>query len=147
LENLLEARFSRNAVITQVLSDLGYVERLGYGLDRVVAVLRQNGMRPPRFEETAGTFRVTLFNDLGFDVQSNLSLEGSFYQRLELNPRQRLVLQHMARQRRITNRDYQELCPDVHAETLRRDLADLVSKGAIIKVGDKKTTYYILKRL
>ena len=60
LDNLLEARFSRNAVITQVLSDLGYVERLGYGLDRVVAVLRQNGMRPPRFEETAGTFRVTL---------------------------------------------------------------------------------------
>jgi ATP-dependent DNA helicase RecG len=27
LENLLEARFARNAVITQVLSDLGYVER------------------------------------------------------------------------------------------------------------------------
>ena len=146
LENLLEARFSRNAIITQVLSDLGFVERLGYGLDRVVAVLRQNGMRPPRFEEAAGTFRVTLFNDLGFDIQGGLALDLSLYRDMELNPRQKLVLQYLARQRRITSRDFQELCPDVHAETLRRDLADLVSKGAMIKVGDKKATYYILKR-
>ncbi len=63
LKNLLEARFSRNAVIVQVLSDLGFVERLGYGLDRVVTVMRQNGLRPPRFEELAGSFRVTLFGE------------------------------------------------------------------------------------
>jgi ATP-dependent DNA helicase RecG len=146
LENLLEARFSRNAVIAQVLSDLGYIERLGYGLDRVVAVLKRHGMRPPRFEETTGTFRVTLFNDLGFGVQGDSVIGGSFYEGLELNPRQKFALQYMSRQKRITNRDYQELCPGVHPETLRRDLADLVSKGAIIKVGNKKTTYYILKR-
>jgi ATP-dependent DNA helicase RecG len=30
LKNLLDARFARNAIISQVLSDLGYVERLGY---------------------------------------------------------------------------------------------------------------------
>src|SRR3972149_3216882 len=62
LDNLLEARFSRNAVITQVLADLGFVERLGYGLDRVVAVLQENGLGPPHFEEVAGTFRVTLYS-------------------------------------------------------------------------------------
>ena len=146
LDNLLEARFSRNAVITQVLSDLGFVERLGYGLDRVVTVLRQNEMRPPRFEETAGTFRVTLFNDLGFDSSGRAVLDLSLFQDKDLNLRQKLVLRQLARQRRITSRDFQELCPDVHAETLRRDLADLVSKGALIKVGDKKATYYILKR-
>ena len=146
LENLLEARFSRNAVIAQVLSDLGFVERLGYGLDRVVAVLRQQGMRPPRFEEIAGTFRVTLFNDLGLDALGKPSVDLSIYQELGLNPRQKLVLQHLARQRRITSHDFQELCPDVHTETLRRDLVDLVSKGVLIKVGDKKATYYILKR-
>jgi ATP-dependent DNA helicase RecG len=146
LDNLLEARFSRNAVITQVLSDMGYVERLGYGLDRVVAVLRQNEMRPPRFEETAGTFRVTLFNDLGMGSPGRDSLALTLFQELDLNPRQKLLLRQMGRQRRVTSRDFQELCPDVHAETLRRDLADLVSKGALIKVGDKKATYYILKR-
>jgi ATP-dependent DNA helicase RecG len=34
----------------------------------------------------------------------------------------------------------------VHAETLRRDLADLTSRGLVIKIGDKRATYYILKK-
>ena len=144
LENLLEARFSRNAVIVQVLSDLGFVERLGYGLDRVVTVMRQNGLRPPRFEELGGSFRVTLFGEEA--TQSAASLPDlSSYSNLDLNPRQEMALGYLSRHRRITNRDYQELCPDVHPETLRRDLADLVSRDILIKVGDKRATYYILK--
>ena len=55
------------------------------------------------------------------------------------------ALAYVAQQRRITNSDYQALCPDVHPETLRRDQVDLVSRGVLIKVGDKKATYYILK--
>lgn len=147
LENLLEARFSRNAVITQVLSDFGFVEQLGYGLKRVVEILRQNGMRPPRFEELAGTFRVTLYNDLGLDSPGKSKPDLSVFQDMELNPRQKLALGILQRQARITSREYQQLCPDMHAETLRRDLADLVSKGILIKVGDKKATYYILKKV
>lgn len=147
LENLLQARFSRNAVITQVLADLGYVERLGYGLDRVVEVLRQQNMRPARFEEVAGTFRVTLFGDLPVDEASAALPDLSSYAGLGLNPRQQAALGFLIRSRRITNHEYQELCPEVHAETLRRDLADLVERGLLIKVGDKRATYYILKRV
>lgn len=147
LENLLEARFARNAVITQVLSDLGFVERLGYGLDRVVAAMRQVALRPPRFEELAGTFRVTLFNDLPLPGTAPLALPDlSAYQDLELNPRQKLALVYAAQHKRISSRDYQELCPDVHSETLRRDLVGLVELGVLIKIGDKRATYYILKK-
>jgi ATP-dependent DNA helicase RecG len=56
-----------------------------------------------------------------------------------------MALAYLARHQRITNHDFQDLCPEVHAETLRRDLADLVTRGALIKVGDKRATYYILK--
>ena len=63
-----------------------------------------------------------------------------------LNPRQELALVFLSSLRRITNRDYQELCPDVHSETLRRDLVDLVKRDVLIKVGDKRATYYILKK-
>jgi ATP-dependent DNA helicase RecG len=142
LQNLLEARYSRNPVIVQVLSDLGFVERLGYGLDRVVRLMRQTGLREPRFEEVAGNFRVTLFRELSLQrPEPDLSQ----YLDLNLNPRQEMALSHLAQHKRITNRDYQELSPDVHPETLRRDLADLVSKGVLLKIGDKKATYYILK--
>ena len=142
LDNLLEARFSRNAVIVQVLSDLGFVERLGYGLDRVVTLMRQNGLQPPRFDEIAGTFKVTLFNEpTGEEAFPDLSR----YREMDLNPRQEMALNHLVSHRRISNSDLQALCPEVHPESLRRDLADLVSRGVLIKIGDKRATYYILK--
>jgi len=152
LENLLEARFSRNAVIAQVLSDLGFVERLGYGLNRVVGTMRQYGLADPGFEEIGGTFRVTLINTIagtfsptGAQIATHLP-DLSHYAKYNLNPRQETALGHIASHGRITNRAYQALCPDVSAETLRRDLVDLVKLGILIKVGDKKLTYYILKQ-
>jgi ATP-dependent DNA helicase RecG len=147
LENLLNARFARNAVISQVLSDMGYVERLGYGLDRVVESTRMAGLLPPHFEETAGTFRVTLFaHQQPHGLLSGLS-DIANHAALDLNSRQRLALLHLDNQPRITSHQYQLLCPDVHSETLRRDLADMVTRGILIKVGDKKSTYYILKQV
>jgi len=147
LKNLLEARFARNAIISQVLSDLGFVERLGYGLDRVVDVTRNAGLLPPQFEELAGTFRVTLFANLAGDASDGKVTDLSRYLALDLNPRQQMALVQLATHQRISSHQYQSLCPEVHSETLRRDLADLVSRGIIIKIGDKKATYYILKRL
>jgi ATP-dependent DNA helicase RecG len=147
LQNLLEARFARNAVISQVLSDLGYVERLGYGLDRVVEVARNEGLLPPQFEETAGTFKVTLYNSMPSESGDGRFPDLSAYARLDLNPRQQVALSQMANHKRITSHEFQSLCPEMHPETLRRDLADLVTRGIVIKVGDKKATYYILKRI
>jgi ATP-dependent DNA helicase RecG len=149
LGNLLEARFSRNPVIMQVLSDMGFVERLGYGLNRVMEAMRQNALQPPRFEETAGTFRVTLFGASEARMAAPPP-DLRAYRAMDLNSRQGQALAFLLKQpavsRRITSRDYQELCPDVHAETLRRDLVDLVERGLLIKVGDKRATYYILKK-
>jgi ATP-dependent DNA helicase RecG len=142
IDNILAARYSRNPVIVQVLADLRYVERLGYGLDRVVTTMRENSLSPPRFEETAGTFRVTLHSTPSEEFSPP---DMSQYQLLDFNPRQVSALNYLGTRRRITNREFQELCPDVHPETLRRDLADLVSRGVLLKIGDKKSTYYILK--
>lgn len=144
LENLLEARFSRNPIIAQVLSDMGYVERLGYGLNRVVAVLRQNNLPAPKFEETAGVFSVTLFA-APLDERDQPIYQFSMRRDFDLNPRQELALGHLATHKRLTNSDYQELCPNVSPETLRRDLADLVDEGILLKMGSKRGTYYILK--
>jgi ATP-dependent DNA helicase RecG len=146
LNNLLEARFSRNAVIMQVLADMGFVERLGYGLNRVMEVVRQNNLRLPQFEEVAGTFRVTLFAAEQDDLRAGALEALQAYQQMELNSRQELALNYLAYHRRITNREYQDLCPDVHSETLRRDLVDLVERSVLVKIGDKRATYYVLKR-
>ena len=143
LDNLVNERFSRNEVIVQVLSDMGFIERLGYGIDRMIAAMQEAGLPAPRFEETAAGFRVTLFghgNDL---VSAAPALQR--WGNVLLNPRQEQALAFLAQYGRITNRDYQQLCPDVSPETIRRDLSDLVDEGLVMKIGEKRATYYILK--
>ncbi len=140
--NIAEARFSRNPVIVQVLADLGYIERLGYGIDRVIALAAEWKLRRPTFEETPAGFRVTFF-------APTLTLPGVPRPRWEgtgVNQRQQQALDYLNRNGRITNREFQELAPDVHPETIRRDLADLVARGIVLKVGDRRGTYYILKQ-
>ncbi|MEO1439244.1 MAG: hypothetical protein AAFV33_02505, partial [Chloroflexota bacterium] len=65
---------------------------------------------------------------------------------VEINPRQEAAVTflHDRKNKRLTNSDMQSLYPDVHAETLRRDLADLVSKNVLVKMGQKRGSYYVL---
>jgi ATP-dependent DNA helicase RecG len=67
------------------------------------------------------------------------------WRHLGLNERQEKALAYLADKGRITNREYQELCPEVSAETIRRDLAALVAKSLLLRIGDKRATYYIFK--
>ncbi|MCU0475830.1 MAG: transcriptional regulator, partial [Anaerolineae bacterium] len=60
LQNIKDERFSRNPAVVQVLADMGFIERLGYGVDRVFELMRQHGLREPVFTETDGGFRVTM---------------------------------------------------------------------------------------
>ena len=146
LDNLLVARFSRNPMVVQVLSDMGYIERLGYGLDRVIRVAREHGLPLPHFEEVGGTFRVTLqAAPRATRNREQATSAGPTLAAMNLNQRQLAALEHMAIHQRITNSKYQELCPEVHTETLRRDLVDLVTRGLLLKIGNRKSTYYILK--
>jgi ATP-dependent DNA helicase RecG len=142
LENLLDERFSRNEAIVQALADLGFVERLGYGIDRMIAALREAGLPEPTFEETVAGFRVTL-RGRGDELVSAQVAARWRHQRL--NSRQEVALAHLAAHGSITNRELRDLLPDVSDETVRRELADLVDQGLIVKIGNRKATYYILK--
>lgn len=142
VENLVHERFSRNEIVVQVLSDLGFIERLGYGIDRMIRLMDQAGLPAPRFEETAAGFQVTLAGKGGALAEQPASRP---WRHLGLNERQEKALAYLADRGRITNRDFQELCPDVSPETIRRDLADLVGHDLLLKIGEKRATYYILK--
>jgi ATP-dependent DNA helicase RecG len=143
LQNLVDERFSRNEIIVQVLSDMGFIERLGYGIDRMIRLMAEAGLPMPRFEETAAGFKVTLVGH-GTALISDES-DARRWRHLALNSRQEAALCYLVEEGRITNREYQELCPGVSAETIRRDLVDLVRKNLLLKIGDKRATYYIFK--
>jgi ATP-dependent DNA helicase RecG len=144
VENMVEERFSRNESLVQVLADYGLIERLGYGIDRMLRQMEAAGLPPPTFRETAAGFLVVLVgqpvDDLGPD-----GLAVREWVRQGLNERQIDALLHLITEQRITNRDLQDRYLEVTPETIRRDLSDLVERGLLLKVGDKRATYYILK--
>ncbi len=145
LDNIVEERFSRNEALVQVLADYGLIERLGYGVDRMLTRMDEAGLPPPTFRETAAGFLVVLQGQTVASAASTTQPDTSEWERQGLNERQIAALLHLQEHRRITNRDLQELAPDVSAETIRRDFADLVARGLLLKVGERRATYYILK--
>ena len=143
LENIIDERFSRNPIIVRMLVALGFIESLGYGIDRMIRLMEDAGLPRPVFEETANGFKVTLRGH--GDRMVSYGADRSRWVHLNLNERQQEALAYLTDNDRITNRVYQELCPGVSPETVRRDLVELVGRGLLLKIGDKRATYYIFK--
>ncbi|MBC7251555.1 MAG: putative DNA binding domain-containing protein [Anaerolineae bacterium] len=137
LDNIVEEHFSRNPRIVAGLFQWGFIEELGLGIDRMIEEMLQAGHPAPTFRATPYSFTVSLAN-----VRERRGIPA--WQR-SMNERQLRAMQYVREHGSITNREYRAICPDVSAETLRLDLADLVERGLLLKVGAKKGTYYILK--
>ena len=137
LDNIVEEHFSRNPRVVAGLFQWGYIEELGLGIDRMIEEMLENGHPAPDFEAKPYSFTVRLHNTLERPPVVRWTTN--------MNERQMRAMSYVERQGRITNREYRTLCPEVNPETLRLDLVDLVEKGLLLKIGDKKGTHYILK--
>jgi len=137
VENIKDEHFSRNPRLVSGLFQWGYIEELGLGIDRMIEVMEQAGHSPPKFDARPYSFAVTLHNERKKPKPPEWTRN--------TNHRQARALQYIRENGSITNREYRTLIQGVSAETLRLDLADMVEKGILIKVGSKKGTYYILK--
>ena len=137
VDNIVDEHFSRNPRIVNGLFQWGYIEELGLGIDRMMEVMEQEGHQPPNFDARPYSFAVSLFNAREKQPVPDWSRN--------TNHRQARALQYVRDQGSITNREYRSLIQGVSAETLRLDLADMVERGILLKVGTKKGTYYILK--
>jgi ATP-dependent DNA helicase RecG len=137
VDNIVEEHFSRNPRLVAGLFQWGYIEELGLGIDRMIEDMVQAGHPPPKFKAAPYSFTVTLFNARERKVSPKWETV--------MNERQARALTFIRENGRITNREYQQLCPDVSPETLRLDLSDLVDRGILLKIGAKKGTYYVMK--
>lgn len=62
-----------------------------------------------------------------------------------LNERQRRAVEYLLKNKKITNKEYREINPDISDRTALTDLLDLVEKKIVIAKGTKKDRYYILR--
>jgi len=138
LDNIVDEHFSRNPRLVAGLFQWGYIEELGLGIDRMIEEMLEHGHTAPSFEAKPYAFTVRLHN---------IRERRPIYQRwpTNMNERQLKAMNYLEINGRITNGDYHQLCAEVNPETLRLDLADLVDKGLLLKIGEKRGTYYILK--
>ena len=139
LDNIVEEHFSRNPRIVSGLFQWGYIEELGMGVDLMIEEMVAAGHPPPEFRASEASFTVVFRS-----VRQRRPMPQGLGN-LTLNERQARALAYIQQHQRIRSRDYQDLCPDVSPETLRLDLADLVERGILLKIGRKRGTYYILK--
>jgi ATP-dependent DNA helicase RecG len=137
VDNIVEEHFSRNPRLVAALYQWGYIEELGLGVDLMIEEMVRAGHPSPSFRDTPYAFTVSLKN-----VRERAPMPAWSS---TMNERQAKALTYVQQHGRITNREYRTLCPDVTAETLRLDLADLVERGTLLKIGAKKGTYYIMK--
>lgn len=138
LENILDEHYSRNPRLVRGLYYWGYIEELGQGVDIIYEATRRDHHPVPEFKDTGRSFTVTLYSTVD-------RIEADYGQ--DLNPRQLLALKFLTEHGKINSSQYQQLCPDVTPETLRLDLRDLVERGFLLKIGDKRGTYYVRKQV
>ena len=139
LDNIVDEHYSRNPRIVNGLYQWGYIEELGLGIDLMIEEMVNAGHPPPDFRSNEHSFTVAFHN-----AQKHQPVIRT-HSNLTVNERQAKALAFIQQNGRITNRDYQKLCPDVGPETLRLDLVNMVERGVLLKIGQKRGTYYILK--
>jgi ATP-dependent DNA helicase RecG len=138
LDNIVDEHYSRNPRIVNGLFQWGYIEELGLGVDRMIEDMVRSGHQPPVFEAKPHRFSVVLHN-----IRDRSRASQAWEQ--NMNDRQMKAVEYVQQSGSITNGEYRDLCPHVGPESLRLDLADLVSRGVLLKIGDKRGTRYILK--
>jgi ATP-dependent DNA helicase RecG len=129
----------RNRIIVEVFRDLGgFIEKLGTGIRRMTAAMEQHGLPRPQFEELRGEFVATLVGPGEKFMQEETPewMQG-------LNERQVKVVGYVAKEGKITNREYQSLFGVARATALL-DLNDLVARGMLEAQGSGRGKLYVL---
>jgi len=111
-----------------------YIEQWGTGTNRMIEWCLNYDFPEPVFEEIGGSFVVTIKK---YEVTEEVLLS--------LNERQKKAVEYLLKNKKITNKEYRELNPNISDRTALNDFNDLVERGIITAIGVRKYRYYILR--
>jgi ATP-dependent DNA helicase RecG len=124
----------RNPIIADICFRGGYIDAWGRGTIKIIDTCKQADLPEPEMKELDGGFSIMLFKDNTTPEQLT---------KLGLNDRQVKAVLFVKENGKITNSEYQRL-NKVSDRTALRDIEELTGKHILIKVGEKKGTYYKL---
>jgi predicted HTH transcriptional regulator len=125
-----------NPFIARPLFLAGYIEQIGYGTLKVIKSCQIANLPAPTFEQRGRQFAVILWRNRFTD---------NVLDSLRLSDRQKEGVARVKRIGWIGNSEYRRIT-GVTRKTAARDLDDLVEKGVLQRVGQKRGTRYFLSR-
>ena len=124
----------RNFLIGKCLFLIKFIEQWGTGTNRMIEQCLGHGLPEPLFEEVAGDFVVTFRK---YNITEEILNE--------LNGRQRKAIEYLLTHKKITNKEYREINPDISDRTALNDLNELVHRNLIMAMGERRYRYYVLR--
>lgn len=119
--------FSRNPLITRVLTDLGHMRELGEGVPRIFDEMERNYLEPPELTEKGFTFCVVLRNSPFYDEETQRWVQ--MFSKLPLNWRQRRALAYAKHHgMSFTSKSYQKI-GGVDRDTAYKEIKAMVKLG------------------
>jgi ATP-dependent DNA helicase RecG len=140
-ENITNKQFSRNPILTRVLSKIGYIEELGEGWDKIIKEHKNHTLIPklPKIEADTYSVLVEIFS-----TRDKFEKEKMEEEKAELNQRQKKALEYIKKRGKISNAEYRSIFK-VSAATAKRELKDLVIKKICRTSGAGPSLHYLLK--
>lgn len=126
----------RNPLIVHIFYLAGLIEEMGTGTGRIIESFKLHGLPEPEFREEMGGFSVYF--------RKNIYTE-EYLRDLGLNDRQIKIIGYLKAQGSAGLSSFKSLFPDVSEKTIYRDLQDLIQKGLLSQMGEKKGRRYELK--
>jgi ATP-dependent DNA helicase RecG len=138
--NILRQVVPRNRLLVDVLGQVGYVERAGYGVDMMYEELLRLGKEPPWFIPEALSVRVVI-RDGSFDEPFVAFVQRRLRTEVPPTLEQLLVLMHLKRHLELDLPSAMGLLQRNEGET-GDVLAEMVRQGLLERVGAGKTAVY-----
>lgn len=125
---------SRNPRLTRVLAELGLMRELGEGIARMYEEMERSLLRAPELLSEGGLFRVTLYNEPGFESPDPGWVR--HVQGLPISPRQKRILIACPRGE-FASAEYQRI-NQVDRDVAYRELSELRELGLIASTTGKR---------
>jgi ATP-dependent DNA helicase RecG len=124
----------RNPLIGKCFFLIKYIEQWGTGTNRIIKDCLDHSLPEPLFEEIAENLVITFRK---YKVTEEILKE--------LNERQQKAVKYLMEHKKITNKEYRQLNPNITDRTVLNDFNELIKKGIMLAKGEKKYRYYILR--
>ena len=125
----------RNTFLADVFYKAGFIESWGRGTIKIMEKCQEQGLPEPDFEEEHGVMKVVFYKD---------KLTEDNLKKLGLNERQIKAVMYVKEKSSINLSSFKTIVTEVSEKTLYRDLQELVSKGILKELGEKKGRKYEL---